>query len=94
MKRYKKTQISKALTKKGFQEFSSRHVKFALFVDSKAVGIHTVISHGSGEPGENLLHQMKKELKFENQRDFEDFIDCTYSYERYVENLKNRGLIR
>lgn len=93
MKMFKKAEITNSLCKKGFQETSSKHVKFVLYVDGKTVGIQTVMSYGGGEPGKDLLHQMKKELRFENQRDFEKFIECTYSYEEYVESLKERRII-
>lgn len=91
---FRKAELIGSLTRNGFQKPSSRNVKFVLLVDDKAVGVRTVMSHSGCELGKSLLHQMKKELRFESQRDFEDFINCTYTYERYIENLKNRGIIR
>lgn len=93
MKMFKSGDIRRALTKKGFKESSSKHIKYSLYVDGEFVGIHTVMSHGVRDPGKDLLQQMKRDLQFENQDQFESFISCKLSMSDYIENLKNRGLI-
>lgn len=93
MEMLKKREIRDSLTNKGFQEISSKHSKFVLFVNGVAVGVHTVMSHGGGEPGKDLLQEMKRQLYFDSQADFTKFVKCKISYEEYVSFLKKRGVI-
>ncbi len=93
MKMYKKKDLIKALTKKGFDETKSRHHKLVLIVEGKPTPVFTVFSHGGGDPGRDLLSKVKKDLRFMNQEDFESFIDCTKSYDEYVTELLNKGII-
>ena len=94
MKMLRKVEIKRSLTKKGFKEKSSKHAKFILYVNGKVVGVQTIMSHGGGEPGKDLLHQMRRDLRFEDQSQFESFIECTYSEKDYVDNLIARGIIK
>lgn len=93
MKMYKKNELIKALTKKGFDESESKHHKLVLIVDGKPSTVYTIFSHGGGDPGKDLLSKIKKDLKFVNQEDFESFVDCTKKYEEYVLELKTKGVI-
>jgi len=83
--------IQKALIKKGFQERSSDHFKYLLY-DSKGrrIPIGTIISHGSKEYSDNLLHKMARQLRLEKS-DFLDLIECPLSKERYYEILRSKG---
>lgn len=89
---YKKKDLIRALTKKGFEETEGKHHKLALIVDGKPTIVYTVFSHG-GDPGRDLLSKVKRDLMFENQEDFESFVDCTKSYDEYVTELKTKGEI-
>ena len=93
MKMYKKEDIIKALTKKGFDRIMSKHQKLVLQVDGKHTTVYTMFSHGGGNPGKDLLSKVKKDLKFQNQDEFESFIDCTMKYEEYVNDLRTKGII-
>ena len=39
------------------------------------------------------VSKVKKDLNFQSQEDFESFIDCFKTYEEYVSELRNEGII-
>ena len=93
MKMFKKKDLIKALTKKGFNESEGKHHKLVLIVDGKSTTVYTIFSHGGGDPGKDLLSKIKKDLKFVNQDEFESFVDCTKKYEEYISELQTKGVI-
>lgn len=94
MRLLKARDIDRALKKKGFvEEYGKRHVKYHLQIDGKLTGISTGMSYGSGEPRQTLLHQIKNEMGFDDSDDFENYVDCTMSYEQYVAYLKRNGKV-
>ena len=95
LKLFKKRTIQKALTRKGFQlDGKSHHIQFVLVVDGCWTSVRTKVSHGGGEPGRDLISKMRKDLRFESQEDFEKFIECTLSYNEYVDYLKTKNIVR
>jgi len=42
---------------------------------------------------DNRVKDCADELHFEKKKDFEDFINCTFSYEKYIELLKGKNLL-
>lgn len=93
MKMYKKREIIKVLTKKGFHEIDGKHHKLVLIVEGKHTRVFTKFSHGGGDPGKDLLSKVKKDLNFQSQEDFESFVDCNKTYEEFVSELRNKGII-
>jgi len=93
MKMYKIKKIQQSLCKKGFMIEEGDHT-FLIFVnESKETMVFTKLSHGSGEPGKDILSKIKGQLKFSSQTDFERFIDCNMSQTEYTNYLKEKGLI-
>jgi hypothetical protein len=90
----KTRKIASALTKKGFVEQERRkHTFYILYIDGKKTQIRTKLSHGGKEYGDNLLSFIRKQLKFDNKEELEDFIECPKSLEEYVRMLKDKSII-
>jgi predicted RNA binding protein YcfA (HicA-like mRNA interferase family) len=95
MSKVKSTRKSKdiisVLKKKGFslQPEKNHHQYYCLFdKNGKKTHIQTYFSHGKKEYNKTLLSQVKKELKFLETSDFEDFMNCPMSYQMYLKMLK------
>jgi hypothetical protein len=89
--------IEKALLAKGFEKISSKqksHHNFYYFIhDGKRSDVYTFLSHGakSTEYGSNLMNKIKQQLKFQDSKIAEKFLDCPFKKEQYVDMLKNAG---
>ncbi|WP_461863968.1 type II toxin-antitoxin system HicA family toxin [Thermococcus sp.] len=90
-KTLKADKVRKALVKKGFKEKKSRHLKFTLYINGKKQRIWTVMSHSGKDIPVWLQKRMMKQLKFEAEEDFYNFVKCPMSYEDYVSYLEKRG---
>lgn len=42
---------------------------------------------------DNRMRDSADELHFEKKKDFEEFLICTFSYERYIDLLKSNNLL-
>jgi predicted RNA binding protein YcfA (HicA-like mRNA interferase family) len=95
MKPRKTKDLLSTLLKKGFAENSSKkdHKFLYLIVDGKKANVYTYLSHGSKEYSPNLMAQIKKQLKFENIEQAENFFDCPMSKEEYISILKKKGVL-
>ncbi len=88
--------ITKALKKKGFKEEQGKnHTKYFLYVNGKKTRIMTVFSRGSNkkELTDDLLKRIRKQLKFDDEKLFKDFIKCPMGYWDYVEMLRQKKAI-
>ncbi len=89
--------IEKTLLRKGFQKISSKqksHHSFYYFVNNgKRTSIYTYLSHGarSDDYGSGLMNKIKHQLKFEDSKIAELFLDCPFKQEQYVEMLEKAG---
>ncbi len=82
------------MKKKGFIEYASGdHIFLTFYHKGLPTKIHTKLSHGSSEPGRDLLTEIRKELNLPSQKDFEDLIDCPMSLEKYTDLLREKKLI-
>jgi len=46
-----------------------------------------------GNLSDNRIKDSADELHFEKKKDFEDFLTCTYSYDKYIDHLKSKNLL-
>ena len=90
MRARKTKEIIKALKKKGFELYPEKkhHQFYYLVVDGKKQTIKTYFSHGKKEYGSSLMGQIKKQLKFTETQQAEDFFDCPMTGEEYVAMLR------
>ena len=94
MKVRKVKNIVKTLKKKGFvEERDGHHALYYLYVDGLKTTIYTYMSHGPGSKdyGKKLMGQVKKQLKFEDTKKAERFLDCPMKEVEYVEMLRDLG---
>jgi len=93
MKMYKIKKIQQSLSKKGFKKEEGDHTYLVFVNEGKETMVSTKLSHGSSEPGKDILSKVKGQLKFNSQTDFERFIDCKMSQMEYTNYLKEKGVI-
>lgn len=93
MKVRKTKELVKVLKKKGFELNPEKddHNFYYLIVNGKKTSVFTFFSHSLSEYGDSLMLKMKKQLRFENTKDAEDFFDCPLTKEKYIQLLKNQG---
>ena len=85
-------EILSGLRKKGFVEKSGDHKYLHLVVRGKKTIIHTKISHGEREIGDNLLGLMARQVCL-SRKDFLLLIDCPLSMDEYLDRLRHSGHI-
>jgi hypothetical protein len=85
--------IRAALLKKGFRLDNTHHQYLWLFVGDRRTTVKTWLSHGLVEYDDNLLTQVKKELKVSKKQLFA-LVRCPLKYEAYVAHLVATGRIK
>lgn len=92
MKQRKTKDLKKVLLKKGFElnPQKSHHEFYYLKIDGKKHNIYTYFSHGKKEYGSSLMSQLKKQLKFKNTKTAEDFFDCPFTKEMYIQMITKK----
>ena len=89
--------VKKALLKKGFREDVGRnrdHHYYFLYIDDDRKLIFTKISRGSHKDiDDNLLNQMKKQIKLPKKQ-FNEYLNCTFSEEEYINYLQENNLLQ
>lgn len=87
--------IKKSLLSKGFQaEEGRRHLRLRLYINDKATCVVISLSRGITEYGNELLGWVKKESGLDTLRQVTDLIECSMSYEVYVEYLREKDVVR
>jgi predicted RNA binding protein YcfA (HicA-like mRNA interferase family) len=95
MKPIKARDLEKALVKKGFQrQEGSRHTQYYFYYQNKRTSVRVSISRGSNSVySDSLIAYVRKEMKLPDKRQFELFIECALTEEKYSEYLINNGEI-
>ena len=90
MKARKAKDLQKVLLKKGFIFYPEKdhHQFYYLEIDGLKQNIYTYFSHSLKEYSPSLMGQLKKQLRFANADQAEDFFDCPMSMEQYIKMLK------
>jgi len=88
----KRRTIDSAFTGKGFIKttLGNGHFSYQLVIDGKIQNIRTKMSMGSShrELGKPLISKMARDLKM-TPKEFSDYVVCNYSYDEYVNHLKD-----
>lgn len=90
-------EIRKALSSKGFvAEQAPHHEMWYFHHNGNKTSIRTRISRGTGYKtyGDQLLSQMKRQLQFENRKQFDNFIKCPLDMNGYIEILKIQNILK
>jgi len=88
----KAREIKDSLIKKGFISEQRDHTYLFLRVEGRKSRIHTKISHGIKEYGDNLLSIMSRQL-YLSTKQLNDLLDCPLSYEEYLSILKEKKIL-
>ena len=84
--------IQRALLSKGFRQHDLHHRYLELFVDGKASGIRTYLSHGTKDYGDGLLARVAQQLHL-SKRELLQLIDCDLDEAGYLSLLNSQGLL-
>lgn len=93
----KKQDFLKAALKKGYQQVSRRDHIYLRYVDENGKiidAVHTKVSHGGGKNGDisdSLLAKMAHQMKFDTKKELMEYVECTYSLEKYRKMLIDKG---
>lgn len=90
-----RSEIESSLVAKGFIKEDTHHRYFYYEVEGKKSGVFTYTSHGSQYKtiGENLLKQMKKQLRLDTLAQVADLFKCPMTGDDYSEHLRKRGVL-
>ena len=69
------------------------HEFYYLMINGKKQNVHTYLSHGKKDYDKSLLSQIKKQLKFDNTENLENFLDCPLTKENYIQMLIENQII-
>lgn len=88
--------VKKVLLKKGFREDfrkSRDHHYYSLHINGIKQSVTTKISRGSHKDiSDSLLSEMRKQVKLPKKQ-FNEYLNCTFSEEEYVNYLQENGLL-
>ncbi len=93
MSTYRTREIKQALLSKGFQESTTDHYVYHLWVNDRKSSVRTHVSFGAKEYGDPLLGFMAKQLKL-RRSELDDLIKCPITKEQYLSLLVKRGHVR
>lgn len=86
------TRILRALTAKGFVDSGGDHHSLSLHVDGEETVVHTKVSRGRMDYGDNLLSLMKHQLHVTASQLLR-LIDCPLDGPAYVSLLREQGVL-
>ena len=89
---FKARDVKKALTTKGFKEVNRDHHFYILYYGGKKSPINTKISLGAVDIDRRLSSLMARQIKLTGP-DFQEFVDCKLTGEKYLEKLVQDGHI-
>ena len=89
----KAREIKEGLTKKGFITVQRDHTYLFFSVGGRKYSIHTKISHGNKEYGDNILSLVARQLHITTKQ-LDDLLDCPMSYEDYLSMLQEKKIVR
>jgi hypothetical protein len=87
----KAREIKEGLTKKGFIAYQRDHTYLFFSVEGRKSGVHTKISHGNNEYGDNMLSLVARQLRITTKQ-LDDLLDCPMSYEDYLAILRTKNM--
>ncbi|HPZ08655.1 MAG TPA: type II toxin-antitoxin system HicA family toxin [Candidatus Eremiobacteraeota bacterium] len=87
--------LENALMKKGFEQRKDTHHRIYRFrYKGKKTDIRTKASHGKKDLTDNILKQIKDQLKFKDKKQLIDFINCPMTERDYIKYLISIQIIQ
>lgn len=93
MSTYRTREIKQALLSKGFRQKNTDHEVYRLYIDDKKTSVHTSLSFGSKEYGDNLLGLVARQVRLK-KGELEELIECPLSSQEYIRLLVQRDHIK
>lgn len=98
MTQLKRRKVIKGLKDKKFVRLPEKKndLWYGLTIDGEIVPqVKTFVSMGGKSQmiHENNIHQMVHELHMDNKNQFKDYLDCPYTYENYIADLRRKNII-
>jgi len=81
-----------ALMGKGFRPREGDHRYMHLYVEGKKTSVRTKFSHAAEVYGDNLLAQLRRQLRL-NRTQFDELMECPMGEAEYAEALRQQGVI-
>ena len=92
MRPRKTKDLEKTLKRKGFDEdLDSDHKRYTFIYNGITTHIGTYLSHGMKDYDKNLMALIKKQLKFDSSKAADNFFDCPFTKENYIQMLIKKG---
>lgn len=85
--------LCRMLEKKGFYKANNDHKYYYLYVDGKITTIKTKVSHGTKPYHIGLMGAIKKQMRFKNPKQLDDYFDCTMDGDGYIKMLRDNKII-
>ena len=79
--------VKKALTIKGFREEKRDHWYYLFYHNGKKTNIYTKISYNQTDISKPLCSAMARQMKLAGNSEFEKFVECNLSGEKYLQLL-------
>ena len=98
MKQIKRRKVISGLKKKGFQWIPNKRndLWFGLVINGELEPrVKTFVSGGGKKEViyEPNIQNMVKQLYMENKAQFFNYVNCPYTYEEYIESLRDQNII-
>ena len=97
----KTTKFDKMMLGKGFVNDQTRrknnsHLFFYLEYPKGVINSHIKtfrsVHSNQSDIADVRVKDMAKQLHFEKKKDFDEYLECNYSFDRYIEHLKKENL--
>lgn len=92
MASYSASQVEQSLRRKGFRQDERRHHRFILYYNGKKQCVNTSTSHNRQEINDQLVNYMKGQMRL-SKAEFCDFVECSLTFDKYIELLKQKKCI-
>ena len=87
----KKRQAEVVFTKLRLQVQDTHHKMATLYYEGRAI-LRTRISHGRGDIPSMIVAKLRGQLRVTEEQ-LRNLVDCTMTYENYIELLRDKGLL-
>ena len=87
----KKRQAEVVFTKLRLQVQDTHHKMGTLYYEGRAI-LRTRISHGRGDIPSIIVAKLRGQLRVTEEQ-LRNLVDCTMTYENYIELLRDKGLL-
>lgn len=89
----KSRKIQSSLSSKGFNQSTTDHFWYVLYINGKKTSIRTKVSFGKQEYNDSLLSKMAGQLRI-SKGQLLDLIDCPLGHKEYCDILMKKDALK